>query len=216
MEDTLVQSRSLKHAPRQLPTGRTCGIRSLSGALAAISMALTVLVACSVVPVPTPTTPPTSRTGTALTDFDITVYQSPRAREGDRIRFTSLLDEGKPLVVAFWAGLCPPCRAELPDVQEVYEQYSSRVAFFGLDVGALTQLGSEADAKSLIRKLGVTFPAGGTSSVEPMRTYKVIAVPTTLFLLPDGTVLGKWTGLLPKEKLVELTEKLIEASNAAR
>lgn len=46
---------------------------------------------------------------------------------GASIPFSNL--EGKPIVVNFWATWCPPCRAELPGLQELYNEYKGRVNF---------------------------------------------------------------------------------------
>ena len=46
---------------------------------------------------------------------------------GKTVRFEDLLD--KPVFVNFWATWCPPCRAELPDIQELYKQYHDKVHF---------------------------------------------------------------------------------------
>ena len=61
--------------------------------------------------------------------------------------------QGKPLVINFWAGLCPPCRAELPDFQEFYEEFGDRVNLVGVDLGQFTGLGSLQDAKGLLEEL---------------------------------------------------------------
>ena len=46
---------------------------------------------------------------------------------GKTVRFEDLLD--KPVFVNFWATWCPPCRAELPGIQKLYEQYKGKVHF---------------------------------------------------------------------------------------
>lgn len=59
---------------------------------------------------------------------------SPEAKQweisdlsGKTVRFDQLLD--KPVFVNFWATWCPPCMAELPGIQELYEQYKNKVNF---------------------------------------------------------------------------------------
>jgi len=46
---------------------------------------------------------------------------------GKTVDFSSKLD--KPVFVNFWATWCPPCRAELPGIQKLYEQYKGKVNF---------------------------------------------------------------------------------------
>ncbi len=33
--------------------------------------------------------------------------------------------EGKIIFLNFWATWCPPCKAEMPDIQKLYEEYHS-------------------------------------------------------------------------------------------
>ena len=40
---------------------------------------------------------------------------------------------GKPLVLNFWAGLCPPCRAEMPQFQVFYEEFKDQIQLVGID-----------------------------------------------------------------------------------
>ncbi len=46
---------------------------------------------------------------------------------GKTVLFSDLM--GKPVFVNMWATWCPPCRAELPGIQELYEQYKGKVHF---------------------------------------------------------------------------------------
>ena len=111
----------------------------------------------------------------------------------------------KPLVLNFWGGLCPPCRSELPEFQKVYEQYGDRVAFFGVDVGQQTGLGTPDDAKRLLQELNITYPAGSTTAgQQALRSYQVRGLPTTIFINADGKIVRSWTGQLSGGKLAEI------------
>lgn len=46
---------------------------------------------------------------------------------GKTVNFSDLLD--KPVFVNVWATWCPPCRAELPGIQELFKQYKDKVYF---------------------------------------------------------------------------------------
>ncbi len=145
-------------------------------------------------------------------DFELIVYQGQEVLGGDTVRLQELLDQGKPVVLNFWAGLCPPCRVEMPDLQEVFEKYSDRILLVGLDVGPFVGLGSQADAQALLAELAVTYPAGTTMDSNVVLDYGLLGMPTTYFISPEGELVDTWTGLLTKGKLVELVEQLLEAS----
>ena len=142
-------------------------------------------------------------------DFEIVAYQTGAALTAERMQFSAVLDQGKPVVLNFWAGLCPPCRAEMPEFQEVYDEYQDRIVMLGIDLGPFTGLGSSAQGQALLIELGVSYPAGTTEDADVVARFQVLGMPTTLFVTPDGGVAAKWTGILTKEKLIEHVEELL-------
>jgi thiol-disulfide isomerase/thioredoxin len=150
--------------------------------------------------------------GNLPSDFPITIYQGAGYQDGDQVMFSELLAQGQPVVLNFWAGLCPPCRLEMPDLQTVSDAYEGRVLLFGLDVGPFTGLGSNEDGRALLQELAITYPAGTTANPNVVREYAILGMPTTYFITPDGTVQETWTGLLTEAKLTELVEGLLAAS----
>jgi thiol-disulfide isomerase/thioredoxin len=145
-------------------------------------------------------------------DFQIAVYQGQDVLGGEEVDFSGVVGHGKPVVLNFWAGLCPPCRLEMPDLQEVHEEFGDQIVLVGVDVGTFTGLGDEQEGRALLQEVGVTYPAGTTANAEVMRAYEVIGMPTTLFITPDGEIVERWTGLLTKDKMEELVQELIDAS----
>lgn len=147
-------------------------------------------------------------------DFEFTIYQGDEYISGSGNLNISDLN-GKPLILNFWAGLCPPCRAEMPDIQEFYREYSDRVNVFGLDVGPFTGLGSNQTGKGLINLLNIVYPAGTTTDASVVRRYAVLGMPTTVFITADGKIFRKWGGLLNKEKLAEITEDMLALTESS-
>jgi len=100
----------------------------------------------------------------------------------------------------------------MPDLQAVSEKFQSEVLLFGLDVGPFTGLGSNEDGRALLEELSITYPSGTTFNQDVMRDYKILGMPTTYFITPNGAVYKVWTGLLTADKLTELVEGLLAAS----
>ena len=149
-----------------------------------------------------------SSSGDLAPDFSITMYQGQDVVGGQVVNLSDLLGE-KPIVLNFWAGLCPPCRAEMPDLQEFNEKFQDRALLLGIDIGQFTGLGSQEDAQDLLQELGVTYPTGFTTEGGIIRDYEVLGMPTTIFIDAQGQIFKKWTGALNREVLEEITLEML-------
>lgn len=149
-----------------------------------------------------------SSSGGLASDFVITMFQGEDVVGGQEVSLHSLFGE-KPIVINFWAGLCPPCRAEMPDLQEFNQKFQDRTLLVGVDLGQFTGLGTEQDARNLLAELEVTYPAGSTSDPDVIRDYKVLGMPTTFFIDMDGKIFNKWTGALNGAVLEEKTLEML-------
>jgi thiol-disulfide isomerase/thioredoxin len=145
-------------------------------------------------------------------DFDVGVYQREDILGGMDLMFSEIVALGRPVVLNAWAGLCPPCRAEMPELQAVFEEFEDHVILLGLDLGPFTGLGNEGDARDLIAEIGVTYPAGNTDNSRVVTSYRIFGMPSTIFIKPDGDVMRTWTGAIDESTLRRLIAELIVAS----
>lgn len=146
-------------------------------------------------------------------DVDVVMYQGETAVGGSRVRLSQLWGKGKPLVLNFFAGLCPPCRGELPDFQRLYTQRgNSKFTLIGVDIGPFVGLGSRDDGRVLLRELKITFPAGTAMVAAPIRAYGILGMPTTVFITPDGKIFRRYTGMLTRGQMETFTDELLKAS----
>lgn len=165
-------------------------------------------------PADTSATPEPTREGVPFPyDGEFTLL-GPDGETGETTSVARLLEDGRPLVLNLWAGACPPCRLEVPDVQATYERYGDRVTFFGLDVGSMTALGTVEDAVTLAEEQGVTYPLGTTTDWGLLSSLQVTGIPATLFITPSGQIVSGWIGLIDREQLGDLVEELLAASAA--
>ena len=93
---------------------------------------------------------------------------------------------GKIVIVNIWASWCPPCRAEMPALQRVYDDYQDR----GVEILAVNAAhqDSEKDAIAFVEEIGLSFPilfdrTGGTS-----RKYQLRAMPSTYIVDHEGMI----------------------------
>lgn len=148
-------------------------------------------------------------------DFAFESYQGDGTLDSGEHQFSEVFAAGKPVVLNFWAGLCPPCRAEMPGFQRVYERHQDEIDLLGLDVGPFMGLGSNSDARTLLQELNVTYPAGRALGRSPVTQYGVASMPTTVFLTPDMEVFAVRQGLLSEDRMENLVQRLLEASAAS-
>ena len=145
----------------------------------------------------------------AVGDFEIIFYPKNKFVDNESILLSQILDLGNPVVLNFWAGLCAPCRREMPDFQSTYDFFNKEVVFVGVDLGPFTGLGSVEQGVELLKKLNITYPAGTTEDSTVLPRFQVFGMPTTLFLGPGGKLVRKWTGELSKDELIKFTSELL-------
>ncbi len=121
------------------------------------------------------------------------------------------LDEqkGKPVVINFWFPSCPPCVAEMPDLQEAYEKYGPQ----GVEFVGVQQLGLDTpqDGIEFLEERGVTFPAFPDTGSQVQSSYEILSFPTTIFLNRDHSINRTWTGLISKDHLEEQVEEILNS-----
>ena len=151
-----------------------------------------------------------SATNLDVPDITIEAYQGADVLGGQTVKLSDIVAQGKPVVLNFYAALCPPCRAEMPEFDRIYHARRNEVTLISIDIGPQQFLGSRDDGKALLDDLGVTYPAGTTFDEGVVRGFEVVAMPTTLFIRANGTVARSWSGLLTKDKMNELIDSLVE------
>lgn len=185
---------------------------------AAIVAAGAIVIALAIVrqsgpPSPTITSTVPSGPSQPAPDFEITMYQGSAEVGGRKLHLSQILDRGKPVVLNFYAGLCPPCRVEMPDFQKRYaaggkDQY----VLLAVDVGPYTGLGTRDQGKDLLRLLGITFPAGTVFDEDILAGYQIFGMPSTFFITPKGMIVRKQAGLLTGDQMDVYIRDLLEIS----
>ena len=143
-------------------------------------------------------------------DFSLVAYQGDAELGGKQSKFSKVFEQGKPVILNFWAGNCPSCSVEMPGFQKVSSEFSGKVIFVGLDVGPFTGLGTHEDAVTLARELGIRYPLAYAVDASPLQIYKVQGMPTTIFLDAKGQVVARGHGILSEGQLrSEIQQKLL-------
>lgn len=104
--------------------------------------------------------------------------------------------QGRPLVINLWATWCPPCRREMPVLQQAQHDYPD-VTFLFVNQGETPQIVTNFLATTGLNLSHVLFDAGGQLATQ----VGSMALPTTLFYDADGRLVGSHLGELSRASL---------------
>ncbi len=107
--------------------------------------------------------------------------------QGDTVSSEDILAGHKVTMVNVWATWCPPCIAELPDLEKLNAAFAEKdCQIIGICADA-THGDSLKEALQILGDAGVTFP--NLKLNMDMMWANVNTMPTTFFLSEDGTIL---------------------------
>ncbi len=113
------------------------------------------------------------------------------------------VDDGRPVVLNFWASWCPPCRAEMPDF-DLVAQARPEVRFIGVAVDDI-----ESNARAFAAEIGVSYLLGFDPTGQAHLTLPFVALPTTWIINADGVIVHKVQGIMTADLLEKtLDDKL--------
>ncbi len=120
---------------------------------------------------------------------------------------SSALDayRGRVVVMNLWASWCPPCRAEMPDLQRLYAAYKTRdVIVLGVDQGESAQR-----VNAFAQSLGIHYPILLDQQQQYGRVYAALGLPTTIVVNPQGVVVRGFDGPLSYAQMVAAVTPLL-------
>ena len=136
--------------------------------------------------------------------------------------------QGQPVWINFWGSWCPPCRAEMPDIQHAYETLTPE----GITVLSISMQESPEDAVRYRDSVGASFPvyvdptriAGMIDATKQpelaqqlalmTRDWQIANFPTHVFIDRDGIVQDIVLAQMTYDEAVEHGEVLLKASQS--
>ncbi len=104
--------------------------------------------------------------------------------DGDPVALSGL--RGQAVLVNFWATWCPPCKAEMPAIQKVYDEYKAE----GFTVLAVNMAYQDDPGKipGFMAEFGLDFPVLLESSGQVANAYLIRSLPTSFFIDREGVI----------------------------
>lgn len=104
---------------------------------------------------------------------------------------------GKKVLLNFWATWCPPCKAEMPDIEKFYQEtVNSDLVILSVNLGEDNQT-----VGSFIDKNNYNFNILLDSNQEVAIKYNIISIPTSFFIDKDGNIVSKKVGSMTLEEM---------------
>ena len=125
---------------------------------------------------------------------DFTVYD----KNGKPVKLSDM--KGTPVVLNFWASWCPPCKAEMPEFDEIAKEYEGKVAFMMVNLTDGVQETQEK-AQAFIDSMGYTFPVYFDKDSDAAYKYGIQSIPTTIFIDANGNLVAGATGAIDGDTL---------------
>jgi len=114
---------------------------------------------------------------------------------------------GKRVIVNMWATWCPPCRAEMPDMQRFYEANKDKdFAILGVN---LTSSEKQPDnIEKFLEEFGITFPVVLDDKSAVSDRYQVVSIPTSYIIDSHGVIQQKVIGPMNEAMMEELVSSM--------
>ncbi|MEH7109626.1 redoxin domain-containing protein, partial [Bacillus sp. JJ1764] len=105
--------------------------------------------------------------GSKAPDFEL------KTLTGETVKLSEL--KGKKVMLNFWATWCPPCKAEMPDMEKFHSEVGDKVTILAVNIDP------QLDVKGFVNEYKITFPILLDTDDGVNGKYQVLSIPTTYF-----------------------------------
>jgi len=134
-----------------------------------------------------------ARVGERAPDFQL------QNLDGQTISLSDL--RGEAVLINFWAIRCPPCREEMPYLEQIYEGWSGKplsLAVLAINIGE-----SHSTVESFMQKYNLSLPVLLDTRQVVAQKYYIARIPTTFFIDKNGIIQGKKIGAFRSKEEIE-------------
>ncbi len=124
--------------------------------------------------------------------------------EGNQVSLSDF--RGKTVFINFWATWCPPCRAEMPEIEAIYQEYTDKdVVVIGVDLWQ-----SDDVVRQYIQEDGYSWTFVTDTTGVVTANYEVKAIPTSFFIDKEGIIQVVHVGMMTKRVIEDELAKAME------
>ena len=139
--------------------------------------------------------------GETAPDFELVNFN------GEPIRLSDM--RGQIVIINFWGSWCPPCRAEAPDLEDIYRAYRDR----GVEMIGVNWLDTDRSARAFMAEFDLTYLNGPDIGETVARRYNIQGAPENFVVDRDGTVVYSVPGPVTYEDLAGVLDELLAAES---
>jgi thiol-disulfide isomerase/thioredoxin len=110
------------------------------------------------------------------------------------------------IIINFWATWCPPCRAEIPELRQIYKEYKSR----GVEIaGIALQVITPKEIRSFVKSNKINYPIFLGEAKDLNAQNSIISIPVTFIIDNQGKTYRKLIGYHTKDELEQMIKELL-------
>lgn len=129
--------------------------------------------------------------------------------EGKTIRLSDY--NGKKVILNFWASWCPPCKAEMPHMENYYKTKAKKqnVEIIAVNLTNVERGSNKIEqVEGFVNEYGLTFQIPLDVNGEVGRTYQILSIPTTYMIDSNGGINKKIIGPMDEEMIEKLVKDM--------
>ncbi|WP_160723452.1 peroxiredoxin family protein [Bacillus sp. USDA818B3_A] len=119
---------------------------------------------------------------------------------GDTVKLSDL--RGKKVMLNFWATWCPPCKEEMPAMEQFSKQVGNDTVILAVNIDP------QLDVQGFVDKNKITFPILLDAEDKVNEAYQILSIPTTYFINSKGIIQKKYTGSMKLDVMKKYMQEL--------